>query len=253
MKEITISLKNNDKAYFLGDFHFGSPNYKQSKKRELKILSFLNSIESDLKELFLLGDIFDFWYEYKEVVPKGFTRFLGKISQLSDKGINIHLILGNHDMWVLDYFQKELGMNVHHDIIKIRINNNLLMVGHGDGIGKGDFGYKFLKLIFKNKILRFLYRCIHPDIGIKLGIFLSNRKKIGTKDYSISNNERIYNYCKQIESNSHHDYYIFGHSHQSIERKINNNSKYINVGDWIKNSNYLVVKNEQIKLKSFCS
>ncbi len=253
MKEITISLKNNDKAYFLGDFHFGSPNHKQSKKRELKILSFLNSIESDLKELFLLGDIFDFWYEYKEVVPKGFTRFLGKISQLSDKGINIHLILGNHDMWVLDYFQKELGMNVHHDIIKIRINNNLLMVGHGDGIGKGDFGYKFLKLIFKNKILRFLYRCIHPDIGIKLGIFLSNRKKIGTKDYSISNNERIYNYCKQIESNSHHDYYIFGHSHQSIERKINNNSKYINVGDWIKNSNYLVIKNEQIKLKRFCS
>ena len=186
MKEITISLKNNDKAYFLGDFHFGSPNHKQSKKRELKILSFLNSIESDLKELFLLGDIFDFWYEYKEVVPKGFTRFLGKISQLSDKGINIHLILGNHDMWVLDYFQKELGMNVHHDIIKIRINNNLLMVGHGDGIGKGDFGYKFLKLIFKNKILRFLYRCIHPDIGIKLGIFLSIYLAVSIKRFVLA-------------------------------------------------------------------
>ena len=251
MKEITISLENNDKAYFLGDFHFGSPDQKQSKKRELKILSFLNSIESDLKELFLLGDIFDFWYEYKEVVPKGFVRFLGKISQLSDKGVNIHLILGNHDMWILDYFQKELGINVYNNIIKIRINNKLLLVGHGDGIGKGDFGYKFLKLIFKNKILRFLYRWVHPDIGMKLGIYFSNRKKNGTKDYSIINNERIYNYCKQIENTNHHDYYIFGHSHQAIEKKINNNSKYINVGDWIKNSNYLVVKNEKFQLKSF--
>ena len=177
--------------------------------------------------------------------------FLGKITDLSDKGVNIHLILGNHDMWVLDYFQKELGINVYPDKIKIRINNNLLLVGHGDGIGKGDLGYKFLKHIFKNKISRFLYRCIHPDIGIKLGIYLSNRKKNGTKDYSIINNERIYNYCKQIENTNHHDYYIFGHSHQPIEKKINSNSKYINVGDWIKNSNYLVVKNEQFQLKSF--
>ena len=251
MKEITISLKNNDKAYFLGDFHFGSPNHIESKKRELKILSFLNSIESNLKELFLLGDIFDFWFEYKEVVPKGFTRFLGKITELSDKGVNIHLILGNHDMWVLDYFQKEIGINVYPNKIKVRINNNLLLVGHGDGIGKGDLGYKFLKLIFKNKISRFIYRWIHPDIGIKLGIYLSNRKKNGTKDYSIINNERIYNYCKQIENTNHHDYYIFGHSHQPIEKKINSTSKYINVGDWIKNSNYLVVKNEQFQLKSF--
>ena len=122
MKEITISLKNNDKAYFLGDFHFGSPNHIESKKRELKILCFLNSIESNLKELFLLGDIFDFWFEYKEVVPKGFTRFLGKITELSDKGVNIHLILGNHDMWVLDYFQKELGINVYPDKIKVLRN-----------------------------------------------------------------------------------------------------------------------------------
>ena len=124
-----------------------------------------------------MGDIFDFWFEYKEVIPKGFTRFLGKITELSDKGVNIHLILGNHDMWVLDYFQKEIGINVYPDKIKIRINNDLLLVGHGDGIGKGDLGYKFLKLIFKNKISRFLYRWIHPDIGIKLGIYLSNRKK----------------------------------------------------------------------------
>ena len=108
-----------------------------------------------------------------------------------------------------------------------------------------------IKLIFKNKISRFLYRWIHPDIGIKLGIYLSNRKKNGTKDYSIINNERIYNYCKQIENTNHHDYYIFGHSHQPIEKKINSTSKYINVGDWIKNSNYLVVKNEQFQLKSF--
>jgi len=253
MKEIIISLKNNEKAYFLGDFHLGSPNQTESKKREFKILSFLNSIKSDLKELFLLGDIFDFWYEYKEVVPKGYTRFLGKISELSDKGVNIHLILGNHDMWVLDYFQKEIGINVYHNIIKVKIDNNLFLVGHGDGIGKGDFGYRFLKFIFKNKLLRFLYRWIHPDIGIKLGTYISNRKKIGTKDYSIINNERIYNYCKKIEDKSHHDYYIFGHSHQPIEKKINKNCKYINVGDWITNSNYLKIDNQQCQLKSFRS
>ena len=251
MKEITISLKNNDKAYFLGDFHLGSPDKTQSKKREYKILSFLSSIESDLKELFLLGDIFDFWYEYKEVVPKGFTRFLGKISELSDKGVNIHLILGNHDMWVLDYFQKELGINVYDSSIKLKLNNNLLLVGHGDGIGEGDLGYKLLKLIFKNKILKFLFRWIHPDIGVKLGIYLSKRKKIETKSYSTINNERIYNYCKKVEDNTHYDYYIFGHSHQPLEKKINNSSRYINVGDWIKNSNYLEVDNKQFQLKIF--
>ena len=225
MKTISISLKKNEKVYFLGDFHLGSLDKSESIKRERKIISFLDSIKSNAKDLFLMGDLFDFWYEYKEVVPKGFIRFFGKIAEISDNGTNIHLVLGNHDMWVIDYFKKEFKINVYNDLIKVKINNNSLLIGHGDGIGKGDIGYKFLKTIFKNQFIKFLYRWIHPDIGIKIGKYFSNKNKGKEHNYSKINNNRIFNYCKEIEEISHYDYYIFAHSHLSIEKEINKNSK----------------------------
>ena len=253
MKKIAISLKNDQKIYFLGDFHLGSPNRLESIKREQKIISFINSIQSNARDLFFMGDLFDFWFEYKEVVPKGFVRFIGKIAELSDNGTNIHMIVGNHDMWMMDYFNKELNINIYHGLIKVQINNNLLLVGHGDGLGKGDIGYKLLKILFKNQFVKFLYRWIHPDIGIKIGKYLSNSKKRRRKPHSNINNNRLFDYCRKIEKKSHNDYYIFGHSHLSIEKTINKKSKYINVGEWLKEYSYLEVSNKDYNLKKFSS
>ena len=165
------------KIYFASDFHLGAPNWEESSAREKRLVCWLDEIKGDAKEIYLMGDLFDFWFEYKEVVPKGFVRFIGKIAELSDNGTNIHMIVGNHDMWMMDYFNKELNINIYHGLIKVQINNNSLLVGHGDGLGKGDIGYKLLKILFKNQFVKFLYRWIHPDIGIKIGKYLSNSKK----------------------------------------------------------------------------
>ena len=243
MKKLQIKLKNNEKVYFLGDFHLGAPDKDQSNRRERNIISFLDSIKSDVKELFLMGDLFDFWFEYKEVIPKGFVRFFGKIAEISDKGTNIHLIVGNHDMWVKNYFTEELNINIHHKLINVIINDKSLLVGHGDGLGKGDISYKIFKTIFSNNLIKFLCQWIHPDLGIKIGKFFSKDNKIQeNNNQSINNNNnnnnRLYDYCKKIENQSHNDYYVFGHTHLPCEKTIGKNSKYINVGDCIKDCSY---------------
>ena len=140
------------KIYFISDFHLGAPDRQQSRLRENKILSFLQSIEQDVDSLFILGDIFDFWFEYKKVVPKGFTRLLGKLAELSDKGIPIHVFTGNHDLWMRGYFEEELGIKVYHQPAIFTWNAQTFFIGHGDGLGPGDFGYKRLKKIFRNPV-----------------------------------------------------------------------------------------------------
>ena len=175
-----------DKIYFASDFHLGSPNQKESLKREKKIISWLNEIEKDAKAIYLLGDIFDFWYEYKKVVPKGYVRFLAKLPDLIEKGTDIHFIVGNHDMWVHDYLQTEIGLKVHSEGFILQENNQLIYLAHGDGLGKGDYKYKFLKLIFASKLCKWLFSRLHPNFAISLGQAWSNKSK---RSQQINSNE----------------------------------------------------------------
>ena len=166
-----------EKIYFASDFHLGSPNLEESLKREKKIISWLNEIVIDAKKIYLLGDIFDFWFEYEKVVPKGFVRLLAKLADFVDKGIEIHFLVGNHDMWMRDYLEKEIGLKLHFKEFIVEENNQLILIGHGDGLGKGDYKHKILKSLFTPKICKWLFSRLHPNFGIGLGQAWSNKSR----------------------------------------------------------------------------
>ena len=244
---------DKNKIYFASDFHLGSPSIDESRKRERIIIRWLNSIEKDAKKIYLLGDIFDFWFEYKKVIPKGFVRLLGKLAELSDNGIEIHLFAGNHDLWIKDYLKYEIGININHKCLLIKECGLDILVGHGDGLGKGDYSYKILKRIFTSKVCQWAFARIHPNLAFSLAHLWSNksRKNEGKNNFSTKEKEIIYGYCKSQQSISPIDYYIFGHRHLPLEIKIDKKSTYINTGDWIEHYTYAVLENKKVQLKSF--
>ena len=251
-KRINLQKITNKKIYFAGDFHLGRPDKVSSKLREKKIISWLNSINNDAQDIFLLGDVFDFWFEYDNVIPKDNLRFLSTISDMIEEGINFHYFLGNHDLWVRSYF-KELGINIFEGPQEFLINEKIFLVGHGDGLGPGDIGYKTLKKVFfKNKILQFMYRWIHPDIGIPIGKYLSNSKKeINISGNAKKNDDRIINYCKKYLDIKEINFFIFGHSHYKNKFKLSEKSTYYNCGEWINGSSYLEYDEGKLKLLDF--
>ena len=240
-----------DKIYFASDFHLGSPNLKDSHTRERKIISWLCTIEKDAKAIYLVGDIFDFWYEYKKVVPKGFVRVLGKLAEMCDQGININFIVGNHDMWVNDYFQKEIGLNVFKNEILIEENNQKILICHGDGLGSGNISFKVIKKIFKSNICRWLFSRIHPNLGVSLAHLWSNASRRKNIKKTNNNHEHLINYCKKKQKNNPIDYYVFGHLHFPKEENIDSKAKYINTGDWIQHYSYGVLSNKNLEIKKF--
>ena len=251
MKRKLIKIQKNKSAYFAGDFHLGKPDLKISHERELKLIRWFDYIKKDAQEIFLMGDVFDFWFEYKNVIQRENLLFINKIRELIDSGLNIHYFKGNHDLWMLDFFQN-IGVRVYDDPQLIQINKKKLLIGHGDGLGDGDYGYKILKKIFINKVCQALYRLIHPDIGLKLGRWFSGSHKGVKKNFNAKrNNERLINYCKEFDKKISNDTYIFGHSHYISEEKINNNAFYYNAGDWITNSSYLVLSNNKFKINKY--
>jgi len=241
--------------YFASDQHFGAPNAEKSKVREQKFVSWLDAIKNDAEVLFLLGDLFDFWFEYKKAVPKGFIRVLGKLAELKDKGVQIHFFVGNHDLWMVDYFEKELNIPVYHNPKEFSFNNKIFLIGHGDGLGPGDKGYKRMKKVFTNPISKWFYRWLHPDIGISLAQYLSVKNKLisGEEDvkYLGEENEWLVLYSKKKLSEKHYDYFVFGHRHLPLEISISENSTYINTGDWVNYFTYAVYNGEQMMLKSY--
>ncbi|OUW97402.1 MAG: UDP-2,3-diacylglucosamine hydrolase [Flavobacteriales bacterium TMED228] len=243
-------MKKN-KIYFASDFHLGSPNYEESLKREKKIISWLNEIEKDAKKIYLLGDIFDFWFEYEKVVPKGFVRLLAKLADLVDKGIQIHFLVGNHDMWMRSYLEKEIGLEVHFKEFIIEEDNQLIFIGHGDGLGKGDYKYKILKSLFTSNLCKWLFSRLHPNFGIGLGQAWSNKSR--KEQESIKNEEKeiLVEYCKEQQKNNPVDYYIFGHRHIPMEVKIDERANYINLGDWIHHYSYAVLSDKKLELRKF--
>ena len=243
------------KIYFASDQHFGAPTVELSKIRERKFVNWLDSIKKDADILFLLGDLFDFWFEYKRAVPKGFVRVLGKLAEMRDLGIEIHFFVGNHDLWMDDYFEKELNIPVYHKPKEFSFGNKLFLIGHGDGLGPGDKGYKRMKKVFTNPFSKWLYRWLHPDIGIRLAHYLSVKNKLisGEEDvvYLGENKEWLVQYCKKKLMEKHYDFFVFGHRHLPLEIEISENSRYINTGDWISHFTYAVFDNQQLVLKSY--
>lgn len=247
--------QSNKKIYFLSDFHLGAPNYESSLVREKKIVDFLTSIEHTAQEIFIVGDMFDFWYEYKNVVPKGYNRLLGKLAQLTDAGIIIHFFVGNHDMWMNGYFENELNIAVYHQQQVFERFGKKIFIAHGDGLGPGDGGYKFLKKIFRNKFCNWLFGVAHPSIGIGIANYFSrkSRQKTGNNDQVFlgEENEWLIIFSKEVLQKEHYDYFVFGHRHLPLKLQLNNQSQYINLGDWITNFTYAVFDGENFELKKW--
>ncbi|MFZ5553364.1 MAG: UDP-2,3-diacylglucosamine diphosphatase [Bacteroidota bacterium] len=223
------------KIYFASDLHLGVPGYEESRKREEKFVKWLGEIKKDAAEVYLVGDLFDFWFEYKTVIPKGFVRLQGKMAELSDSGIIVHVFTGNHDMWMYDYLPKELGVKLYHAPVEREINGKKFFIGHGDGLGPGDKGYKFIKKVFRNKFCQWCFARLHPNFGIGLANYFSRRSRNKTKHeshYLGDEKEFLVQFCKEKLKEKKYDYFIFGHRHLPIDMKIEN-SRYINLGDWI--------------------
>jgi UDP-2,3-diacylglucosamine hydrolase len=246
---------HHKKIYFLSDFHLGAPNHAESLIREKRIVKFLNEIKDDAAEIFILGDLFDFWFEYKKVVPKGFVRILGKLAELTDAGIAIHFFVGNHDMWMNDYFEKELNISVYHHPEEFTFNEKRFFIGHGDGLGPGDKKYKFIKKVFRNKFSKWLFSIMHPGFGIGLANYFSRKSRIATgindEVFLGEDKEWLISYSKEKLKAGHFDYFVFGHRHLPIDFKMNGATTYINLGDWIKYNSYAVFNGNTLELKYY--
>lgn len=251
----TIKLQKGKKIYFASDNHLGAPTREQSKPREQKFVAWLNAIKSDAGAIFLLGDLFDFWMEYKTVVPKGFTRTLGKLAEISDSGIPVFYFVGNHDLWMNGYFEEELNIPVFHKPQQYSINATSFFIGHGDGLGPGDKGYKRMKKVFTNPVAKWFYRWLHPDWGVRLAQYFSVKNKIlsGEEDIKFlgEDKEWLVQYAKRKLETEHFDYFVFGHRHLPLEIDLNASSKYVNLGDWIGYFTYGVFDGEKLSLEKF--
>jgi UDP-2,3-diacylglucosamine hydrolase len=245
----------NLKIYFASDCHLGVPDKESSNKRELLFIKWLDEIKNDASELYLLGDIFDFWFEYRTVVPRGYVRLLGKLAELSDQGIKIHYFTGNHDMWVFNYFTEEMNIQIYKNPIVREINGKKCLIGHGDGLGPMDFGYKMIKAVFACKFNQWLFARLHPNFAFTLAKFFSGRSRIanGNSDevFLGEEKERLIAYCKEKLQSEYFDYFIFGHRHLPMDIQVGESTRYINTGEWFKSNSYAVLEDEELYLKFF--
>jgi UDP-2,3-diacylglucosamine hydrolase len=248
-----MEVSPGKKIYFLSDFHLGAPDYSKSLEREKKVVAFLESIRPTAAEIFVVGDMFDFWFEYKNVVPKGYVRLLGKLAEITDSGIPIHFFVGNHDMWMRDYFQEELNIPVYFEPKTFERNGKKFLIGHGDGLGPDDHGYKMMKKVFRNPLSKALFGLLHPSIGIGVANYFSrkSRKKTGSTDeiFLGEDKEWLIIFSKEILAKEHFDYFIFGHRHLPLNIALNPTSHYINLGDWIKYFTYAEFDGQSVELK----
>ena len=245
------------KIYFASDNHLGAPTAEASAVRERIFVNWLNHIKTDAEALFLLGDLFDAWIEYKSAVPKGFVRVLGKLAELSDAGIDIHFFVGNHDMWMRDYLQKEIGAKVYFHPQSITLSGKKFFIGHGDGLGPGDKGYKRMKKLFRNPLAQWLFRWLHPDLGLPFARYLSLKNKLisGDEDlkYRGPEKEWLFQYAQRKLKQEHFDYFVFGHRHLPLEVPVGDQSIYINTGDWVSYYTYGVFDGQSLTLQHWQS
>jgi UDP-2,3-diacylglucosamine hydrolase len=245
-------VKTSGSIYFASDFHLGLPAGSDPRERENKIINWLESIVDDAKEIYLLGDVFDYWWEYKRVVPKGFTRFLGTIGRITDSGVPVHFFTGNHDMWVNDYFIIECGMIIHTEPFFTSFDNKKFLLAHGEGLGTTSFGYKLLLSIFRNKTLRVLYAAMHPNIGMNIGLRWSLNSRLAkgiTREFLGAEHEDLIKYARNVLKSDQIDYFLFGHRHLAMTFRISEQSEVIFLGDWIRHGSYAQWTGEKLILK----
>ncbi len=250
-----MQLPPHKKVYFLSDFHLGVPNAEKSLEREKLIVRFLDSAKQDAHTIFLVGDMFDFWFEYRKVVPRGYVRLLGKLAELSDTGIQLHFFVGNHDMWMKDYFQKELNIPVYYHPQTFTFNNCSFYIGHGDGLGPSDHGYKALKKVFRSPLCQWLFGLLPPAIGIGTADYFS-RKSRRTQEHKEETflgeeKEWLLNYSRELLKKEPFNFFVFGHRHLPIDYRLSTESRYINLGEWINFQTYAVFDGRNMELKSF--
>jgi UDP-2,3-diacylglucosamine hydrolase len=247
-----MSIRN--KIYFASDFHLGVSNYELSRQREATIVRWLDSIKEDAAELFLVGDVFDFWFEYKRAVPLGFIRFLGKLAELSDAGVKITMFKGNHDMWMFGYLTKEFKAEIISDDLIIERQGKRLYLHHGDGLGPGDKKYKFLKKFFRSGFCQWLFARLHPNLGIGIALVWSHRSRLSQKKierFMGEQQEWLVNYSKDLLKKEHYDFCIFGHRHLPLDIKLGDKSRYINLGEWLNFNSYAVMEEGEVRLMYF--
>ena len=243
------------KTYFASDFHLGTPDYESSLAREKKVVSWLESIKTDAETIFLVGDIFDFWYEYKTVIPKYHTRLLAKLAELTDAGIKIYFFKGNHDMWTFDYLSKEIGLEIIDEEYQGKIGSKNFYIHHGDALGPGDHFYKFIRKVFRSKWAIWTFHRLHPNFGMGLAQLLSKRSRLKNTAKDLEDlaleKEFQYQFAKERQQSNPVDFYIFGHRHKPRDVEIGENSRFINLGDWVNYNTYAVFNGDELELKTF--
>mgnify|MGYP001226700332 CR=1 FL=1 len=246
------------KIYFASDFHLGVPTYKASLEREKLLVQWLDEVRPDAEAIFLMGDIFDFWFEYKSVIPKGFVRLLGKLAEITDSGTPVHLFKGNHDIWASSYLQTEIGIELHSSKLIARFGDKCFFLAHGDGLGPGDTAYKFMKKLFQNRFNQRLFRWLHPDLGTRIALFFSrkSRRANNMKEEKNGNpplqDEMLYKYSlRKSEQYPEIDYFLFGHRHLPTNVKLNDKARLVILGDWINHFTYAVFDGNHLELKYY--
>jgi UDP-2,3-diacylglucosamine hydrolase len=243
------------KIYFASDFHLGVPDLSSSHDREKKICRWLDSIRHDAEEIFLVGDIFDFWYEYHYTVPKGTVRLLGKIAELTDSGIVVHFFTGNHDLWMKNYFSEELHVQVHHAPVLREFFGKQFFIGHGDGLGPGDAWYKVLRFFFTNSIFQWLFSRLHPNLAFYIARKSSKRSRVLTGDsdekFLGAENEWLFLFCRDYLQTHAMDFFIFGHRHLPLDLDVDGKARYLNLGEWFNYCTYAVADENGLRLEKF--
>lgn len=248
-------MESGKRIYFASDFHLGVPDKASSLEREKLIVRWLEEIRHDAQEIFLVGDLFDMWFEYKRVVPRGFTRLIGKMAEIADSGIPIHVFTGNHDMWIFDYLPEETGAKLYRGPIEREFNGKKFFIGHGDGLGPGDKGYKFIKKVFASKFCQWCFARLHPNFGLAVANYWSRKSRKHTGDsenrFFGPEKEFLVQFCNQKLQQEHFDYFIFGHRHLAFDYSLNDSSRYINLGDWIQFYTFAEFDGAELSLKKY--
>jgi len=247
-------VSRHKNIYFVSDLHLGLYPASRSREREKLFVQWLTENSDSIGELYLLGDIFDFWWEYKKVVPRGFTRFLGAMSGLTDRGIAVHFFTGNHDLWVTDYLQNECGITVHRRPFKTIIGGKKFFIAHGDGVGKGDYGYKLLRMLFHSRPLQWLYSRIHPNLAVAIGHFWAKHSRYSkgfAGEFKGESREHQICFAREILKNEHFDYFVFGHRHIPLCLPLNDTSVFVNTGDWLTNFSYGCFDGTMLEVKKY--
>jgi len=243
-----------NKLYFASDIHLGAGGYASSRQREDRFVHWLDTIKEDAAEIFLMGDVFDFWFEYKTVVPKGYIRLLGKLAELADAGVKLYFFKGNHDMWMFDYFLTELGATIITNELVIERGGKKFFLHHGDGLGPGDGMYKILKKIFRSNVCQWLFARIHPNLGVGIANYWSKSSRISNlkkEDPKPGEQEWLVEYSREVLQTTFYDYLVFGHRHLPLDIQLNNKSRYINLGEWINYNSYAEFDGKELELKYF--